>query len=70
MNGANTVVLTIVGDPMSGEVVGQFAFSVGSPPVAVLNPDPFLGRVENGGIGVSLRGTHVLGPHTLLETSL
>ena len=39
-------------------------------PVSFENPDPYLVELETGGVSAALRGTHVLSPRTLLETSL
>ena len=70
VNGSNSLALTVIGDPNSRDAVGALPMYFGSSPVSFLNPDPYLRRVENGGIGISLRGTHVLGPRVLLESSL
>lgn len=66
---ANNLVLTVVGDPTERDAVGDTFVTAGTP-VAFENPDPFLRRIENGSLGAAVRGTHVLGPHVLLETSL
>jgi hypothetical protein len=36
----------------------------------LLNPDPYLQRVERGGVYLSLRGTHIVSPLFFLETTL
>ncbi len=69
VNGANTLALTVVGDPTRRDGVGDLVYAFGTP-VALLNPDPWLRRIETGGVGISVRGTHVLSPAVLLETSL
>ncbi len=70
VNGSNSLGLTVVGDPMERDAVGELPGSVGMNPVSFLNPDPYLRSIERGGVGISVRGTHVLGPRVLLETSL
>jgi hypothetical protein len=66
---ANSVVLTLIGDPTERDGVGETFFSFPTP-AYFENPDPYLRDIAYGGLSASLRGTHVLGPHTLLETSL
>jgi len=62
-NERNTLVLTTVGDPTTGQQVTP-------PTVQPVNIDPFLFDVKQGGIGVLLEGRHLLGTSLLLETGL
>jgi hypothetical protein len=66
----NNMVLTVLGDPSDRDAVGEFFGTAGSPPTSIGNPDPFLADISTGGVNVSLRGTHVLGENSLLETSI
>jgi hypothetical protein len=66
---ANSLTLTVVGDPQRRDAVGEMPFDFGSDPVSFLNPDPYLRRIETGGVGASLRATHVPDPRVLLESS-
>ncbi len=50
--------------------VGRLSASLAHSPISFLNPGPVPPGHLNRGHGVSLRGTHVLGPPLLLETSL
>ncbi len=69
-NGSNSLAMTVLGDPLHRDGVGDFGgFSYGAP-VSLLNPDPYLRRIEGGGVGISLRGTHVVGPRLLIESAL
>ena len=75
INDSNNVALTVIGDPTGRDGVGDFFLGtgnspVGTTPVSFLNPDPYLRDISTGGIGASLRGTHVLSNRVLLETSL
>ncbi len=51
---ANSLALTVVGDPQRRDAVGEMPFDFGSDPVSFLNPDPYLRRIETGGVGVIL----------------
>lgn len=70
VNGSNSLALTVVGDPMNRDGVGDFSGMNWGTPLALLNPDPYLRHIETGGVGVSLRGTHVVSPRVLLESSI
>jgi hypothetical protein len=60
-DGNNTLVLTTVGDPLSGRTV--------TPPVLRPgNSDPFLFDVRQGGVNVMLEGQHMIGGHLLLKS--
>ena len=65
----HNLVLSVLGDPGSRDGVGQTFITIGTPK-GLLNPDPYLESIRRGGVYASLRGTHILGPRTLLETSL
>jgi hypothetical protein len=70
IDGANRLALTVVGDPSRRDAVGDLQAGFPVAPKHFLNPDPYLRRFEDGGMGASLRGTHALGPDVLLESEL
>ncbi|MCU0254034.1 MAG: TonB-dependent receptor, partial [Acidobacteria bacterium] len=70
VNPTNNVVLTLVGDPLQRDGVGDLAMSFAFSPTSFLNPDPYLRDISSGGNGAALRGTHVLSSRWLLETAL
>lgn len=55
------------GDPTKRKAVGR---NVLVPPSALLNPDPYLQDVSEGGVNLSLNGTFVPEENVLLEASL
>ncbi len=65
----NSLMLSLSGDPTHRDAVGQTFGEFGTP-AAFLNPDPYLGSATLGGIGVRLKGTHILSDDLLLESSL
>ncbi len=58
-----------LGGPTSRDAVGQTFGEFGTP-VKFLNPDPYLGSATLGGIGVRIKGTHLVSEEVLLESSL
>ena len=69
IDAANNLTLTVAGDPTSHDSVGDPNIDI-FVPVSFDNPDPYLVELKAGGISAALRGTHVLSPRTLLESSL
>jgi len=59
--------LSVFGDPTTHHEVASIPYLTGLTP---LNADPYLHRVETGGISVSLRATATLGRSLLIEASL
>jgi hypothetical protein len=67
---ANRLALTVAGDPSRRDSVGDLEAAFTVQPTRFLNPDPYLRRIEDGGIAAALRGTHVLGSGLLLESEV
>jgi len=65
----NSLMLSLSGDPTYRDAVGQTFGEFGTP-ANFLNPDPYLGSATLGGIGIRLKGTHILSDKVLLESSL
>lgn len=63
------VALTVMGDPTTGDLVGNVMHASLHPPRALANPDPFLADMRRGGITVSLAATHRWGQDFVLEGS-
>ena len=61
--------LTVLGDPGKRHSVGPVFGFLGRPS-SLANPDPLLSDVEEGGMDVSIRGTHQLGKKVLLRASV
>jgi hypothetical protein len=62
--------ISVFGDPTTRDWVGnEFAALVGAP-AALLNPDPFLGYRERGGVNIALLGHTALGQKAFLDASL
>jgi hypothetical protein len=63
------LVFSVFGDPLNRDRVGH-----NSPapfePSAVANPDPFLGKLEEGGINLSLKGSYIINEDFLLEAAV
>jgi len=57
--------LTVTGDPTERKSVGD----VGVPVYTLLNPDPYLQNLKQGGINISLNGTYSVGQNVLLKGS-
>lgn len=64
------LVLTLIGDPTTRDLVGNSFFAQANPPRALANPDPFLADVRAGGVTVSLAATQKLGQDLVIEASL
>jgi hypothetical protein len=64
---ATEVVLSVFGDPSTYDRVGGGPFTFAT---TVLDPDVFLGRVENGGTNANLMATHRFANTAALELSL
>jgi hypothetical protein len=62
--------LTVTGDPSYRDAVGVTFGDPGPTPVTFENPDPFLVRVETGGVNVFAKGTHLLSDNAILEASI
>ena len=69
INSNNNLIFSVLGDPSRRDGVGETFISIGTPK-GLLNPDPFLQKIERGGIYLSLRGTHILSPSFFLETTI
>ncbi len=69
LNPSNNIMFSILGDPSYREAVGETFISIGTPK-ALLNPDPYLQKIQQGGIYLSLRGTHIITSNFFLETML
>lgn len=67
LNPSNNIMFSILGDPSYRDAVGETFISIGTPK-ALLNPDPYLEKIQQGGIYLSLRGTHIITPNFFLET--
>ena len=67
LNPSNNIMFSVLGDPSYREAVGETFISIGTPK-ALLNPDPYLEKIQQGGIYLSLRGTHIITPNFFLET--
>lgn len=59
------LILTVTGDPAERKSIGD----VGVPVYTLLNPDPYLQNLTQGGINVSLNGTYSIGQNILLRGS-
>jgi len=59
------LILTVTGDPTERTAIGYNAPVVS----ALLNPDPYLQELRQGGINVSLNGTYSIGQNILLRGS-
>ncbi len=66
---AHSVMVALSGDPTDRDAVGQ-AFGEFGTPGRFLNPDPYLGSVTQGGIGIRAKGSHILSDRLLIESSL
>ena len=66
---ATTVLFTVHGDPSTHQRVGP-ATEINGVPDSLINVDPILGRLRQGGTTVALRATHSLTKSFLLEGSL
>jgi hypothetical protein len=64
------VELSLFGDPTVHHQVETPTFAGPAPGATVLNPDPYLRRLESGGVTASLRTTMDLGARARLEGSL
>lgn len=64
------LVLTVLGDPTTRDLVGNPFFAQSTPPRALANPDPFLADIREGGVTVSLGATHRLNRDLSLEGSV
>ncbi len=62
------IVLTVIGDPSQHTVVGSSLINVTA--ASVLNPDPMLSRVSQGGFNFIASGNVVAGRKLFLEASL
>jgi hypothetical protein len=60
-------VLTATGDPTTRKAVGR---NVLVPPASLLNLDPYLQDISEGGVNVSLNGAYALGNDVLLEGTI
>ncbi len=67
VNPRNNVVFSLVGDPSRRDGVGETFISMGAPRM-LLNPDPYLERIERGGTYLSARGMHIFSRDIFLET--
>jgi hypothetical protein len=61
--------LTLLGDPGSQRLVGP-AFTAYGSPTGLDNIDPFLGRLRQGGVAISLRMSQRIGGKVLLESAV
>lgn len=61
-----TLTVTVHGDPATRMLVAP-AFTVYGSPTGLQNIDPFLGELRQGGVAVSLRGSHRVARRLLLE---
>jgi hypothetical protein len=64
-----SLVFTTLGDPSSREAVGDF-LTYHTLPKSVLNPDPYLGKIEKGGTSFSLKGTQVFNNNFFIEATI
>jgi hypothetical protein len=62
--------LTVTGDPNSRDAVGVTFGAPGPTAVSFANPDPFLVRVETGGVNIYAKGTHLFSDKAFLEASV
>jgi carboxypeptidase family protein len=69
-NPGTRFVLTTVGDPSARDIVGNPFFAPVLPPDSLANPDPFLGKWNDGGVTLALRGDHLMSPRLHLESSV
>ncbi len=65
----HSLMIALSGDPTERDAVGQ-AFGEFGTPGRFLNPDPYLGSVTQGGLGIRAKGSHILSDRLLLESSL
>ena len=61
------LILTVTGDPTNRKSIG---YGVTFPVSALLNPDPWLQDLKQGGFNISLNGTYSIGQNILLKSSL
>ncbi len=61
-------VFTTVGDPGRRDGVGVFS-GVYTLPKSLLNPDPYLSKIETGGTDFSLKSTHIFNDHAFMEAT-
>jgi hypothetical protein len=64
------VALTVTGDPSSRDAVGVTFGSPGANALSFDNPDPYLAKVETGGVNLYAKGTHLFNDNVFLEASL
>jgi hypothetical protein len=64
------LVLTILGDMSSRNRIGTTYAGLIPIPKSLANPDPYLGKVEKGGINLSLQGRYFINQNLLLEGNL
>jgi hypothetical protein len=69
LNPQNNLVFSVLGDPSYRNGVGETFISIGTPK-GLLNPDPYLEKIQQGGVYFSLRGTHILNSRLFLETMI
>ena len=63
------LLVTAFGDPGTRQRVGPGDVFLGSP-VALVNPDPLLGEIRDGGLTVALRGRHLASETWLMDFSV
>jgi Carboxypeptidase regulatory-like domain len=64
------IVFTSTGDPTKRNDIGLVSDFAGSPPSALLNPDPFLSNGQSGGVNLSLSGNYTIGDYLLFDAAL
>jgi Carboxypeptidase regulatory-like domain len=64
------LVFTSTGDPTERTAIGFISEVFGSPPSALLNPDPYLSSRKTGGINLSLSGTYTIGNYLLFDAAI
>ena len=64
-----SLAVTVIGDPGTRRLIAP-AFTAYGSPTGLENLDPFLGRLREGGVAVSVRASHRLGRRLLLESLL
>jgi hypothetical protein len=69
VNPQNNVVFSVLGDPSYRNGVGETFITIGTPK-GLLNPDPYLEKIQQGGVYFSLRGTHIIDSRLFLETMI
>ena len=65
-----SLVLTSTGDPTKHTDIGLVSDFAGSPPSALLNPDPFLSNRQSGGVNLSLSGNYTIGDYVLFDAAV